>query len=515
MRAQRRPQIWSEEFDTGTLPDHNVWSYDTGASGWGNAELQNYTTNAANARIEDGQLVITAIRQGNSFTSARLKTQDKLTFKYGTVEARIQIPDLGNGLWPAFWTLGNNFSSVGWPACGEIDVMEMGNASAISDGVVNRRTGSTAHWESGGGHASYGLNKDVATNLNGSFHIYRLEWTPTEIKTYIDGAWIWTINIAGAASSDLEEFHEPHFLLLNMAVGGSYTGIYDANGITASFPAEYRIDYIRIYDNGYTELSGTSTVTPPEPGTNLLSNPEFESGTTDWDTSLSGGTAEASAAYARTDSHSLVINSDGAGDWASPNLSQSFTAAEGDVFNLQGYMLNPSADPISGSSFGLFKIEFRDSTGNVLDPAAIEKGSAANAPYYGAESTPSLNASSATDSWIFSEVQAEAPAGTATVGFYLLNVNQPDNTGPIYFDDIQATLIGDPTGPANLSAAVNGSNIELSFATQSGISYQLAYKNSLTNESWIPLEHLTGDGNTNTFSFAITNRNSFYTVLRP
>ncbi|MBN2163083.1 MAG: glycoside hydrolase family 16 protein [Pontiellaceae bacterium] len=510
-----RAQIWSEEFNTGSLPDRDIWSYDTGAGGWGNAELQEYTTNSANARIEDGQLVITAIRQGNSFTSGRVKTQDKLTFKYGTVEARIQIPDLGNGLWPAFWTLGNNISSVSWPACGEIDVMEMGNAGAIADGVVNRRTGSTAHWESGGGHASYGLNKDVASNLNGSFHIYRMEWTPDAIKTYIDGIWIWTIDISGGAASDLEEFHQPHFFVLNMAVGGTYTGIYNASGITAAFPAEYRIDYIRLYDNGYTELGGTSTVTPPDPGSNLLTNEGFEFGTTGWSTSLSGGSADTSSSRAKEGSQSLIINSDGAGDWASPNASQSFQASEGDVFNLQGYLLNPSSDPISGSSFGLFKIEFRDGSGNVLDPATVDIGGSAAAPYYGAESTPFLNASSPTDSWIFSEVQAEAPAGTATVGFYLLNVNQPGNTGPVYFDAIQATLIGDPAEPVNLSASVTGDQIQLSFPSQNGVNYQLAYKSCLTNAAWIPLETVVGDGSTNTLSQTITSLNRFYTILIP
>ena len=137
-------QIWSEEFNGGTSPNSAVWSYDLGGSGWGNNELQTYTNNSNNVRVEGGHLIITALQQSGSggqpsFTSARIRTQDKLTLQYGTVEARIKIPDLGNGLWPAFWTLGNNFSSVGWPDCGEIDVLEMGSVEAISSGVVNRR----------------------------------------------------------------------------------------------------------------------------------------------------------------------------------------------------------------------------------------------------------------------------------------------------------------------------------------------------------------------------------------
>lgn len=245
--------VWSEEFDSGTAPDDDVWSYDLGDGGWGNSELQTYTRDAANIRIEEGNLVITALKQGDNFTSARIKTEDKLTFKYGTVEARIQIPDLGNGLWPAFWTLGNNFSSVGWPACGEIIVMEMGVEGAVDAGVVNRRVTSAAHWEENHTHETCGLILDHPSNLDGSFHIYRMEWTPTAITTYIDNVRIWTMNISG-----IPEFHEPRFLLLNLAVGGEHTGICDSGGITAPFPAEYRVDYLRIFDNEYTILGGSS-----------------------------------------------------------------------------------------------------------------------------------------------------------------------------------------------------------------------------------------------------------------
>ena len=131
--------LWSDEFDSGTALDSTVWSYDLGDWGWGNQELQNYTSESDNVRVEDGNLVITVLKDtsGGSepvFTSARVRTQDKLTFKYGRIEARIKMPDLADGLWPAFWTLGNNFSEVGWPSCGELDIMEMGSSSAITQG---------------------------------------------------------------------------------------------------------------------------------------------------------------------------------------------------------------------------------------------------------------------------------------------------------------------------------------------------------------------------------------------
>lgn len=252
-------QVWSDEFAAGTAPDPTVWSYDLGAGGWGNNELQTYTSSSSNVQVQGGNLVITArAGPGNSFTSARIKTQGKLTFQYGTVEARIKVPDLGDGLWPAFWTLGNDFPTVGWPDCGEIDILEMGSADAIASNVVNRRVHSTAHWEYNGSHAQYGLSRTAAADLDGSFHLFRLEWTPTAISTYLDGQWIWTMDISNPASFDGHEFHRPHFLILNLAVGGNFPGIWNPGGITAPLPAQYVVDYVRIFDNGHTILGGSA-----------------------------------------------------------------------------------------------------------------------------------------------------------------------------------------------------------------------------------------------------------------
>ena len=262
--ARAQELVWSDEFDSGPTLDSTIWSYDlgdgcsVGICGWGNAELQEYTANPANVRVEGGHLIITALREGpfGPFTSARVKTKDKIEIRYGTIEARIQLPDLADGLWPAFWTLGGNIDSVGWPACGEMDIFEFGNGGAIAEGVVNRRVGSTAHWDFGG-YAGYGLYYTSPFDLNGSFHIYRMEWTPDSVSTFIDGNWIWTMNLTNPATFGGEEFHEPHFLLMNMAVGGNYTAILNESGITAGFPAEYRVDWVRVYDNGHTTLSGT------------------------------------------------------------------------------------------------------------------------------------------------------------------------------------------------------------------------------------------------------------------
>jgi beta-glucanase (GH16 family) len=251
--------IWSDEFDTGTELDSEVWSYDLGAEGWGNQELQNYTNEAQNVRIENDNLVITAREtDGGGFTSARVKTEDKLTFLYGHIEARIKVPDLADGLWPAFWTLGNNFNQVGWPSCGELDIVEMGSSAAINAGLVNRYVGSTAHWENEENHASYGQSLVTDSDLNDGFHIFSMNWTPSLVTTYIDGEQIWAMDITSESCTDCSEFHQPHFILLNMAVGGTYTGRLSSDGITATMPAEMLIDYVRISNNGFTEVGGSS-----------------------------------------------------------------------------------------------------------------------------------------------------------------------------------------------------------------------------------------------------------------
>ena len=258
--------IWSEEFNTGTTPDSAIWSYDLGASGWGNNELQDYTSASENVRIENGNLVIAVQKSESGFTSARIRTQDKLTFKYGKIEARIKVPDLADGLWPAFWTLGNNFSQVGWPFCGELDVVEMGSGAAIGAGRVNRRVGSTAHWDNDGQYASYGRSLDTSGDLNDDYHIFSMDWTPETVTTYIDDQQIWTMRIQQDQCASCDEFHKPHFAILNVAVGGNYTGLLNPGQITAQTPAEMLVDYVRIYDNGFTEMGGSFIEDRPIPG---------------------------------------------------------------------------------------------------------------------------------------------------------------------------------------------------------------------------------------------------------
>ena len=254
--------LWSEEFEVDGAPDSASWTYDLGDLGV-NQELQIYNNAPENVRVEDGHLILTARRRSNGvITSGRIKTQGKVQFQYGSVEARIRIPDLADGLWPAFWTLGADIDQVGWPRCGEIDILEMGAGDAIADGVVNRRVYSTVHWDIDGQYASYGLNLTTDEDLDDGFHIWRMEWTPFTIRTLVDGVPIWVIDISDPEAFSGQEFHAPHFFIANLAVGGNFTGIFNPAGITAALPAEYRIDYIRLFDNGHTILSGSGIAEP-------------------------------------------------------------------------------------------------------------------------------------------------------------------------------------------------------------------------------------------------------------
>ena len=239
---------WSDEFNgvAGTKPDSNNWSYDLGGGGWGVMQLQVYTNTAANASMDgNGNLQIVAIKdaQGN-FTSARLKTQNKFQQAYGRFEIRAKVVT-GNGMWPAFWMLGDDFDSAGWPQCGEIDIMEVrGTQPYYNGGSLHGPGYSGMHPLS----ARYTLpHVDGGASLSDDFHTYAVEWETDVVRFYVDDNLYETRTPADipadAGAGAKWVYDHPFFILLNVAVGGMYPGPPDGT----VFPQTMLVDYIRVY----------------------------------------------------------------------------------------------------------------------------------------------------------------------------------------------------------------------------------------------------------------------------
>ena len=234
---------WSDEFNgaANTPIDATKWTHDIGGGGWGNAQLEFNTDRVENSfQNGDGYLVIKAIRedyQGNQYTSARIKTQGLFSQQYGRFEARIKMP-YGQGLWPAFWMLGSDFETVGWPNCGEIDIMEFRGQSLYES------TGALHGPGYSGGNSLYSARASQSS-LAAVFHTYAVEWSPTSIKWFVDGDMYMERTPASIPANTTWAFDHEFFMILNVAVGGSFLGNPDASTV---FPQEMQVDYVRVYE---------------------------------------------------------------------------------------------------------------------------------------------------------------------------------------------------------------------------------------------------------------------------
>lgn len=235
--------IWSDEFEgaTGSPPDPLKWRFDVGTD-WGNAQLEYDTARPENASQDGiGRLAITARQEsylGRAYTSARINTRGLFSQRYGRFEARIRLP-IGQGIWPAFWLLGSDLTTVGWPQCGEIDIMEY-------RGQEPDRVHGSLHGPgySGGGALSSPFQLSGATFAQ-DFHIFSVEWSPSRITWRVDGTAYKTVTPADLPSGASWVFDHPFDIILNVAVGGNYVGAPDA---TTTFPQTMLIDWVRVYE---------------------------------------------------------------------------------------------------------------------------------------------------------------------------------------------------------------------------------------------------------------------------
>ena len=277
--------MWEDNFDNPILNESQHWTIEVNGDGGGNNEMQYYRRE--NISIEKHPsgvncLVISAKREsfgGKLITSGRLVTRGNVSAKYGKIEARIKLPSTANGLWPAFWMMGEDYSSVGWPRCGEIDILEMGNANGISRGTQDKYFNGACHW--GENWTYYAKDNTAGYSLQDDFHLFTMIWDESNIKMYLDldkypnNTSYYEMSIAGqrVAGQVSYYFHKQFGILFNLAVGGNFTGITgNANiaKITAlpidGTPVKMYIDYVRIYQKGVAgeEFHGPSLIADTE-----------------------------------------------------------------------------------------------------------------------------------------------------------------------------------------------------------------------------------------------------------
>lgn len=247
--AQERVLVWSDEFDgpAKSSPDSTKWSFDTGGGGWGNNELEYYTSRFQNAVIDgEGRLAISALNEKytgpdnvtRNYTSARLITKGKFSQRFGRVEARIKLP-FGQGIWPAFWMLGSDIDTAGWPNCGEIDIMEaIGREPSTNHGSLH------GPGYSGGSSLSGAYTLPGGQRFSDAFHVFAIEWESNAIRFYVDGNLYQTRTPANVPAGARWVFDHSYFILLNVAVGGDWPGSPDA---TSTWPQSMLVDYVRVY----------------------------------------------------------------------------------------------------------------------------------------------------------------------------------------------------------------------------------------------------------------------------
>lgn len=272
--------VWQDNFDGTTLDETNNWGIEVNGDGGGNAELQYYRRENISVGVEPVSgancLIITGKKEnysGKTCTSGRLKTSGKMSFKHGKIVARIKLPHTANGLWPAFWMMGQDYPTVGWPKCGEIDIMEMGNTNGITRGTQDKYFSSWFHWgETWKNYPNWGKDYTNATGIQDDFCLFTLIWDDNSLKTYYgtddDPMKVniveMAINGADVINNAAHYFHKQFYVIFNLAIGGNFTNIHDINAVTALANGDVKmyVDYVRVYQQNVAgeEYTGPALV---------------------------------------------------------------------------------------------------------------------------------------------------------------------------------------------------------------------------------------------------------------
>ena len=286
--AQGYQLVWNEDFTDGAL-DNAVWNIEVNGDGGGNNELQYYCEKGVSVGAEPTTgkqcLILTATKedyQGKKCTSGRVNTKNKMTYTFGRIDARIKFPQTANGLWPAFWQMGNNYDQVGWPKCGETDIIELGHQNAFNKGTQDRYFNGAMHvgrrWDQVWSDAQ---STTWPYSVEDTFHIVTMIWTPTSVDMYMDkeahpeNGPYFHADLEPDEDADYNRqlvFGKPNFIIANIAVGGNFPGLFDINKITAlaNGPRSMYIDWIRIYQQGveketFSCLSASDPIEPENP----------------------------------------------------------------------------------------------------------------------------------------------------------------------------------------------------------------------------------------------------------
>jgi len=517
-RGQTWTLVWADEFTqaNGTSPDSSKWAYDigTGSGGWGNSESEYYTSRTNNVRIETNHLIIEAKQEsymGSSYTSARLKTQGKASWTYGRMEARMKLPR-GQGIWPAFWTLGTNITSVNWPMCGEIDILEnIGREPTIIHGTVHGPGYSGGNGISG----QYSLPGNPV--FADDFHVYAVEWSTNIIRWFVDGTQYFTVTTANLPNGATWVFNQPQFIILNLAVGGNWPGYPDG---TTVFPQRLIVDYVRVYSVSNTPPTTSGTlinggfetgVLAPWIGKDFVNaNPSggviVDTNGLVWNPAINANNAQ-NIKNPANGMYSCKVYGNYTGGPNAPGFYQDVAALPGSLWTGSIKARSQNTDHIRDGNQSVAEISFFDNTSTLLAKYASQVFST-NTPI---NTWITLAMTNRTYPTVGTTNLMRAPPGTVKLRFEVTFSQPLYDWGSIYYDDaqLQEVAVARPL----LNAVLDGAgNIQLSFATQAGVSYQVLYKTQTSDANWISIQTVGGDGTTKSVSYPATAPQRFYMV---